>query len=128
MPYRNITALPVYRTAMNLCFISREIVSYLTHNKDLLQLYKSNSFRDTVADAILTDAILIPQKIALAERSSCNSTRNSTVLHIHIMTKNILSYCRGLEHDGVKEKEYINLLREELKIFRKSYKHWKRTF
>lgn len=128
MPYRNITALPVYRTAMNLCFISREIVSYLTHNKDLLQLYKSNSFRDSIADAILTDAILIPQKIAVAENSSCHTTRNSTLLHIQIMIQNILSYCRGLEHDGVKEKEYINLLREELKIFRKNYKQWKRSF
>ncbi|WP_047420094.1 hypothetical protein [Cellulophaga sp. Hel_I_12] len=127
MSSRNLTTLPVYRKAMDLCFISREIVSYVTNNKDLLYLYKSNSFRDSIADAILTDAILIPQKIALAERSSCDAIRNTTLLHINIMTKNILSYCRGLEKDGVKEREYISLLRDELKKFRKSYNIWKRS-
>tara|TARA_R110002051_G_scaffold100879_3_gene171335 strand:- start:25560 stop:25946 length:387 start_codon:yes stop_codon:yes gene_type:complete len=127
MSSRNLTTLPVYRKAMDLCFISREIVSYVTNNKDLLYLYKSNSFRDSIADAILMDAILIPQKIVLAERSSCDSVRNSTIRHINIMTKNIFSYCRGLEKDGFKEREYIQLLREELKKFRKSYKIWKRS-
>ncbi len=127
MPYRNLTTLPVYRKALDLCFISREIVAYVTYNKDLLQLYKSNSLRDSIADAILTDVILIPQKIELAERSESLSIRTSTIQHIHIMTQNILSYCRGLEKDGVKEKEYLNLLRQELKIFKKTYILWKRS-
>tara|TARA_R110002050_G_scaffold1281_1_gene9191 strand:+ start:77984 stop:78370 length:387 start_codon:yes stop_codon:yes gene_type:complete len=127
MPYRNLATLPVYRKALDLCFISREIVAYVTHNKDLLHLYKSNSLRDIIADAILTDAILIPQKIELAERSDSLSIRTSTIQHINIMTKNILSYCTGLEKDGLKEKEYLNLLRQELKIFKKTYKIWKRS-
>lgn len=127
MPYRNLTTLPVYRKALDLCFLSREIVSYVTNNQDLLYLYKSNSFRDSIADAILTDAILIPQKIELAERSECESLRTNTIHHINIISKNIFSYCRGLEKDGIKEIEYISLLREELKIFRKSYKIWKRS-
>lgn len=127
MPYRNLSTLPVYRKAMDLCLISREIVGYITYNKDLLNLYKSNSLRDIIADSLLTDAILIPQKIELAERSDSHSIRTSTIMHINIMTKNILSYCMGLEKDGLKEKEYLNLLREEIKIFKKSYKLWKRS-
>jgi hypothetical protein len=127
MPYRNLATLPVYRKALDLCFISREIVSYITNNKDLLYLYKSNSFRDSIADAILTDVILIPQKIELAERSSSSTIRITTIDHINIMTKNIFSYCRGLEKDGLKEKEYLNILRAEVKNFRKSYKIWKRS-
>tara|TARA_R110000796_G_scaffold35017_1_gene89942 strand:- start:30594 stop:30980 length:387 start_codon:yes stop_codon:yes gene_type:complete len=127
MPYRNLSTLPVYRKALDLCLISREIVAYITYNKDLLHLYKSNSHRDIIADSLLTDAILIPQKIELAERSDSHSIRTSTIQHINIMTKNILSYCMGLEKDGVKEKEYLNLLREEIKIFKKSYRIWKRS-
>ncbi|MBU2996897.1 hypothetical protein KO500_10645 [Cellulophaga baltica] len=127
MPYRNLSTLPVYRKALDLCHISREIAAYVSYNKDLLHLYKSKSHRDIIADSILTDAILIPQKIELAERSDSKHIRTSTIHHINIMTKNILSYCMGLEKDGLKEKEYINLLREEIKIFRKSYKIWKRS-
>ena len=43
------------------------------------------------------------------------------------MIENINSYCTGLERDGVKEKEYLNLLRIEIKGFRKSFKKWIRT-
>ena len=43
------------------------------------------------------------------------------------MTRNILSYCNGLEKDGVKEKEYLNLLRKEIKSFRKSFKKWRKS-
>jgi hypothetical protein len=127
MPYRNLSTLPVYRKALDLCLLSREIAAYVSYNKDLLYLYKSESLRDIIADAILTDAILIPQKIELAERSESLSIRTSTIHHINIMTKNILSYCKGLEKDGVKENEYLNLLREEIKIFIKTYKIWKRS-
>ena len=127
MPYRNLSTLPVYRKALDLCHISREIATYVSYNKDLLHLYKSESLRDIIADAILTDAILIPQKIELAERCESPSLRISTINHINTMTKNILSYCMGLEKDGVKEKEYLNLLREEVKIFKKTYKIWKRS-
>ena len=63
MPYRNLSTLPVYRKALDLCLISREIAAYVSYNKDLLYLYQSQSHRDIIADAILTDAILIPQKI-----------------------------------------------------------------
>ena len=45
MPYRNLSTLPVYRKALDLCHISREIAAYVSYNKDLLNLYKSESQR-----------------------------------------------------------------------------------
>lgn len=107
--------------------MSREIASYVSYNKDLLKLYQSNSLRDRIADSLLTDTILIPQKIALVENSNSYSERANTVTFINIMIRNINSYCTGLEKDGVKEKEYLNLLRMEIQSFRKSYKKWKKT-
>lgn len=90
-----------------------------------MRLYESNSLRDIIANSILTDAILIPQKIALVESSPSPSERLQHVSFINIMIRNINSYCLGLERDGVKETEYINLLRTELKSFRKYYRKWK---
>jgi hypothetical protein len=102
----------MYKKALNLCFMSREIVSYVTYNKDLLLLYQSNSHRDIMADALLSDAILIPQQIAQAETTDSAAVRMKSASFINVMTRNILSYLNGLEKDGVKEKEYINLLRK----------------
>ena len=81
-----------------------------------------------MANSLLTDSILIPQKIAQTEFSDSNAERQKNVSFINIMIRNINSYCLGLEKDGVKETEYLNLLREELKSFRKYYKKWKSSF
>ena len=128
MPYRNFGSLPVYRKALELCYMSREIASYVTFNKNLLKLHKSNSHRDLIADSLLTDAILIPQKIALAETSSSYSERMKIATYISIIIRNLNSYCRGLEKDGVKEQEYVDLLRKEVKSFRESFKTWRESF
>ena len=107
MSYKNLSALPVYRKALELCKLSREIASYVTFNKDLLKLYQSNSLRDIIADSLLTDTILIPKKIALAESKGTHSERQKSAVYISIMIRNLMSYCNGLEKDGVKEKEYL---------------------
>ena len=125
MSNKNLKQLPIYKKAMDLCIMSREIASYVSLNKDLLKLYQSNSHRDCIADSLLTDAILIPQKIVQVEFSNCTSERLDNLTFINIMLRNIHSYCLGLEKDGVKEVEYLNLLRIEIRSFRKQYKKWK---
>ena len=124
MSRNNLGSIPVYRKALDLCAMSRAIASYVTFNKDLLKLYKSNSLRDVIADSLLTDAILIPQKIAQTEFSLSNDEKTKNISFIKFMIKNINSYCTGLERDGVKEIEYLNLLRQEIKSFRKLFKTW----
>ncbi|MFS4456178.1 hypothetical protein [Maribacter sp. 2304DJ31-5] len=125
MSRRNLRHIPIYRKALELCTMSREIASYVSFNKDLLRLYESNSLRDIIANSLLTDAILIPQKIAEVESSKSNSDRMKQVTFINIMIRNINSYCLGLEKDGVKEIEYIHLLRKEIRSFRRHYSKWK---
>ncbi|MFT5737420.1 MAG: hypothetical protein ACI9SG_001769 [Maribacter sp.] len=127
MPTKNIQQIPIYKKAMDLCFMSREIASYVSLNKNLLTLYKSNSLRDSIANSLLTDTILIPQKIVIAEFSKSSSERMLSISFINIMIRNINSYCLGLEKDGVKEIEYLHLLRSEVRSFRKHFKKWKQS-
>ena len=125
MSHKNLRTVPVYGKSLELCEMSREIASYFSFNKDLLKLYKSQSLRDGIANAILTDAILIPQQIAHAERSNSLRERMESVSFISIMIRNINSYCTGLEKDGIKETEYVNLLRAEISSFRSYFKKWR---
>ena len=125
MSRKNLRSVPVYGKSLELCQMSREIASYFSFNKDLMKLYQSQGLRDVIADAILTDAILIPQQIAQAEHSSSRTERLERASFIGIMIRNINSYCTGLEKDGIKETEYVNLLRTEVKSFRKSFKKWR---
>ena len=127
MSHNHLSSVPVYRKSLELCSLSRAIASYISFNKDLLKLYKSQGLRDIMAEALLTDAILIPQQIAKAEYSKSRAERLKSATFINIMIRNSNSYCRGLEHDGVREKEYLNLLRKEVKSFRKSFKAWRQS-
>ncbi|MCX2720535.1 hypothetical protein [Lentiprolixibacter aurantiacus] len=117
----------IYRKALELCELSRAIASYVTHNKDLLKLYQSNSLRDIIADSLLTDTILIQQQIDRAEKSSNPVVRFRTTRFISVMIRNLQGYTNGLEHHGVNEKEYLNLLRIEIKSFKKAFKKWSKT-
>jgi len=128
MSHKNLGAIPVYRKALELSEMSRHIASYVSFNKDLIKLYQSNSLRDTIADALLIDTSLITKKIAQAESSKSYSERLKNASFINIMIRNINSYCTGLEKDGVKEKEYLNLLRNEISSFRSAFKKWRRSF
>ena len=117
MPYKNLSTIPIYRKSLDLLQMSREIASYLSYNRH----------RDIMVDSLLTDSILIPQQIEAAERSECYAARMRSATFINVIIRNISSYCTGLEKDGVKEKEYLNLLRSEIKSFRRLYKVWRRS-
>ncbi|MGB5781450.1 MAG: hypothetical protein WBM42_06250, partial [Eudoraea sp.] len=110
-----------------LCSMSREIASFVSQNKDLMKLYQSNSLRDHIADSLLTDAILIPQQIAQAESTESYAVRMKSASFINITIRNIISYCNGLENDGLKEREYVELLRKEIHSFRRSFKKWRKS-
>ena len=126
MSYHRIKDLPVYRQAISLRTMSREIASFVTYNKDLLSLKHSQSHRDQLANSLLQDAILIPQQIAKAETSSSRAIRQSSVKFIGIITRNLNAYCKGLEMDGIREREYLDLLRSEVNTFRTAFKKWRK--
>lgn len=127
MSHNQLSSLPVYLKAMELHTLSKEIADFVTLNKDRLLRYRSNSLRGSIADSLLMDAVLIPEQIAEAEASDCYSIRLRNANFINIMIRNISSYCTGLERDGVREKEYLNLLRTEIRNFRSAFKEWRKS-
>lgn len=127
MSSKNLGSIPVYQKALELREISKAIASYISMQRNVITRYQSMSLRDTIADSLVNDTVLIPQQIAQAEQSKSYAERLSSASFINIMIRNINSYCLGLEKDGVKDKEYLNLLRNEVKSFRKSFTKWRRT-
>ena len=74
----------------------------------------------------LADAVAgVP--LALAAGTSSLSIRQNSLQFVSIMIRNLGSYCKGLEMDGMREREYLELLRQELSSFRKSFKQWRKS-
>lgn len=127
MERSSLNSLGVYRKSLALRDLSEAVASYFSYNKDMLSLRKYDSFRDDITQSLMTDALLITKEVEQAALSNSYSVRMKSLTFINIMTRNILAYCNGLERDGVKEKEYLNLLRKEIKVFRGSFKKWRKS-
>ncbi|MGB5188957.1 hypothetical protein [Robiginitalea sp.] len=127
MSTKRISHLPVYRKALELQTMSSAIAFCIASRRDFLNLYTSDSLRDQVTDALLTDTRLIRKQIALAASTPSLHIRRGSLQYISIMIRNLNSYCRGLEMDGVREREYLDLMQTELRSFRKSFKTWRKS-
>ena len=125
MGHPNFNTLPVYQKSLALRDLSNAVARYFEHDFEVFHKERSAGLRKVIADALVTDASLIPSAIENVYQTSSSSRKLKNATFIHIITRNILSYCNGLEKDGVKEKEYINLLRREIRTFRKSFKQWR---
>jgi len=128
MEKNSLNSLGVYRKSLALRDLSEAVAYYFSYNKDMLALRKIGSFRDDVMQSLMTDAVQITKEVEHAALSNSYASRMRSLSFINVMTKNILAYCNGLERDGVKEKEYLNLLRREIKVFRVSFKKWRKSF
>ena len=127
MSSKGLKHLPVYKKAVELQAMSRAIALCAAGRDEVISLYKASSLRGQVAGSLLTDTGLIRKQIALAAGTSSLAIRQNSLHFINIMIRNLSSYCKGLEMDGMREREYLDLLREELASFRKSFKHWRKS-
>ena len=107
--------------------MSEAVASYFSQNRDVLAMHNIDCFRNDITQSLRTDGELIAQEVEQAALSNSHSVRMKSLTFVNIMTRNILAYCNGLERDGVKEKEYLNLLRREIKVFRISFKKWRKS-
>jgi len=127
MEKNSLNSLSVYRRSLALREMSEAVASYFSPNREFLAMHNMECFRNDIAQSMMTDASLITREVEQAALSNSHSVRMRSLTFVNIMTRNILAYCNGLERDGVKEKEYLNLLRREIKIFRVSFKKWRKS-
>ena len=127
MSYKGLKDLPVHKKADELQTMGRAIAHCAAGKEAAVNRYMANSLRGEVAGLLLTDTALIRKQIALAAGTSSLSIRQNSLQFVSVMIRNLGSYCRGVEMDGMREREYLELLRRELVSFRKSFKQWRKS-
>ena len=127
MQNSSYTSLLVYKKSLIIRDLSTAIALYFSKDNHVFKLKRTAGLRDHIANSLRIDADLIAKQIKRASTSNSYETRLQSAMYINIITRNLSSYCNGLDYDGVKEKEYLNLLRRELKSFRISFKQWRKS-
>jgi hypothetical protein len=115
---------PLYLHALALGNLSQAIAGYVDYQYETVNGSGFIHLQAEIAEAIRKDSQLIQKNTAEITRSGSYSRMGDNLRYLRTLGKNLLSYCNGLEFHGLKEREYVQLLRREVKLYRRALKHW----
>ncbi|EKF54650.1 hypothetical protein I215_11284 [Galbibacter marinus] len=121
---RHVTKLPVYRKALHIFKLSRQIVDFLRGDKSVLDLHRSSCTSDQFSEKLIMASLGLAPKIAIAESSPDPTVKHASISSIERTTAAILHYCEKLESSHKQSSEFLNLLRTEVRKFGHLHDKW----
>ncbi len=123
----HLSDLPIYRKAMDIIMLSRSISTYL--NQDLSYLNEDGTEDSNIyfsGDIVQQSTNLAPE-IINAERERYSDKKHQHLESLERLTNQLYSNCRRLERSKSNGKDYLPILKGELKKFRKLQRNWMMT-
>lgn len=120
----HVTKLPVYRKALHIFKLSRQIVDFVRGDKSVLDLHRSTCSQDQFSEKLIMASLGLAPKIAIAESSPDPTVKHESISSIERTTAAILHYCEKLESSHKQNNEFLNLLRTEVRKFGHLHDKW----
>jgi len=123
----HLSDLPIYKKAMDIIILSRSISTYL--NQDLSYL-KPDGSEDTdiyfSGDIVQQSSSLAPE-IVNAELERYSDKKYKHIASVERLTNLLYKNCKRLEKSNSNGRDYLPILRSELKKFRRLQHTWSLT-
>jgi hypothetical protein len=122
-----LSDLPLYQKALDIIILTRSISTYLGH--DLCGLNPDGTEDNNIyftGDIIQQSHSLAPE-IINAERERFSDKKHQHIESLDRLTYRLYKNCTRLEKSKSNGKDYLPILRSELKKFRKLQRHWMMT-
>lgn len=120
--------LPVFKKAEDILIMAEklaELINDSIENKlEDAELMMAKSYTQN----ILENALIIGAKIAGAEAVELYDIKMENAAIIRKAAREIQTFCTGLTIFDLDELEYLELLREEVELFRVEFAEWVKTF
>ncbi len=120
----NLNQLVIYRKSMDIFKLSRHIASYISYDKDILSMHKSLKKADKYASNLVMDALGLVPKIAETENQKNPKLKLKYAKSLRYFIDQLYDDCKQLEHTIIQGKDFLKLLRKELKKLREIHKHY----
>ena len=123
----HLSDLPIYKKALEIFSLSRKISSYL--NYDLAPLRVDGTEDEHIyfsGDIVQQSESLVPE-IIKAEFARFSEKKHTHVASVKRLTNLLYKNSYRLEHANSNGKDFLPILRKELKKFRKLQYHWMLT-
>ncbi|WP_111683464.1 hypothetical protein [Winogradskyella tangerina] len=123
----HLSELPIYQKALDIIMLSRSISTYINH--DLSYLNEDGSEDNDIyfsGDIVQQSTNLAPE-IINAERERFSEKKHKHLESLERLTNKLYSNCRRLERSKSNGRDYLPILKGELKTFRKLQRSWMMT-
>lgn len=118
---------PIYQKALDIFALSQNISIYL---RDDLSYLKNNGEEDEniyVSGDIVQQSVSLGSEIIKVELEHCKEKKHKQLYSLRRLTNRLYRNCIKLEKCNSNGKDYLPILRKELKIFKKLQNHWALT-
>ncbi len=123
----HLSDLPVYQKAMDIIALSQRISNYLIQDLSYLNTDGTEDKHIYFTGDIIQQSTNLAPQIISAEREKCSQKKSKHLDRLDRLTSRLYSNCRRLEKSNSNGRDYLPILRGELKKFRKLQRHWVMT-
>jgi len=119
--YQNQTLkhLKIYQKSIDIFNLSSRIASYITNDKSMLSMYTSPKRSDRYADSLVMNSLGLVPKILETETEENPKLKLKYAKSLRFFIDVLYEDCLRLERSRIRGKDFIRMLRKELKSLRK---------
>lgn len=123
----HLSELPIYQKAMDIIILSRSISTYL--NQDLSYLKPDGSEDSNIyfSGDIVQQSVSLAPEIVSAELERYSDKKHKHIASLERLTNLLYKNCKRLERSNSNGKDYLPILRSELRKFRRLQHTWMLT-
>ena len=124
----NHKKLPVFQKAMEIVDLANKIADFMNDSIEKKLKDTELEMAKSYVNDIVANSYIIPAKIAGAEGGNLYDLRMENAAIIRKAAREISTNCSGLKMFDIEGFDYLNLLREEIELFRVEFAEWVKTF
>jgi len=121
---QNINELIIYKKSIDIFKLSRQVASYITDDKNALSMYRSGCKSDNYADNLVMNAFRLVPKIVETETQENPSVKLKYARSLRYFIDRLYQNCLQLENTKIQGKDFVIMLRRELKKLRKIHTNY----
>jgi len=123
----HLSELPVYKKALDIIMLSRSISTYINHDLSYLNDDGTEDNDIYFSGDIVQQSTNLAPEIINAARERHSEKKHKHLESLERLTNKLYSNCRRLEHSKSNGRDYLPILKGELKTFRKLQRSWMMT-
>jgi len=124
IPPHKANQTPVYQKALEIFKLSRAMAVHFTQDKNVMEMQFSACIKDKYAGDLVNQSLQLAPGIASVVTAKNYSARLERVRNIRKASKSLKLICKNLEFSGIRESEFLALLKKEIHLFDKMINAW----